>query len=124
MWTFSSYGYFCSFLLTKIGAGTALPGVVAAKCGALVTLSDAISLPECRDRGKTSVEANGLCDVKVIGITWGLVTPDLMDLPPQDVILASDCFYDSKGKMTSENIFREMLFYLQKQVYVIWKSLV
>ncbi|XP_005100169.1 methyltransferase-like protein 23 [Aplysia californica] len=80
----------------EIGAGTGLPGIVAAKCGARVTLSDSVALPQCRDRCRSSAEANGLSDVSVMGITWGFISPDLMDLPSLDLILASDCFYDTK----------------------------
>lgn len=33
----------------------------------------------------------------MIGITWGRFNEALLDLPSVDIILGSDCFYDSKG---------------------------
>ena len=81
----------------QIGAGTALPGILAAKCGARVTLSDSSTLPDCLQRCQASADTNKVSDVQVLGITWGIITSQLAELPPQDIILASDCFYDSKG---------------------------
>ncbi|XP_076036843.1 histone-arginine methyltransferase METTL23-like [Oratosquilla oratoria] len=79
----------------EIGAGTALPGVVAAKCGANVVLSDSGQLPKCLRNCQASCEANGLVGrVHVIGLTWGLFTPEMLHLGPVDIILGSDCFYD------------------------------
>ncbi|RXG61757.1 Methyltransferase-like protein 23 [Armadillidium vulgare] len=79
----------------EIGAGTALPGIVAAKCGANVILSDSGQLPKCLRNCQASSEANGLGDtIPVIGLTWGLFTPELLNLEPIDIILGSDCFYD------------------------------
>lgn len=38
--------------------------------------------------------------VEVIGLTWGVFSPFLINKsPPYDIILASDCFYDSKGNI-------------------------
>ncbi|KAL5018664.1 hypothetical protein ScPMuIL_004386 [Solemya velum] len=80
----------------EIGAGTALPGIVAAKCGADVVLSDSALLPKCLENTKQSCLANGLMDIPVLGITWGDFNPDLLELGPVDIILGSDCFYDTK----------------------------
>ena len=49
----------------ELGAGTSLPGVVAAKCGARVTLSDCSRFTKCLDNCHTSATANGVGD-KVI----------------------------------------------------------
>jgi len=81
----------------QIGCGTALPGIVAAKLGARVTLSDSEDLPLCLQQAKKSCAANGLGGMEVIGITWGMFNPTLVNLPPVDIILGSDCFYDTKG---------------------------
>ena len=83
--------------MDQIGSGTALSGVVAAKCGAQVILSDSAVFPNCLDNCRESCHANDLTDVKVIPLTWGLVTPTLLQLPAVDFILGSDCFYDTKG---------------------------
>ncbi|KAF2356385.1 Lysine methyltransferase, partial [Trinorchestia longiramus] len=85
----------------ELGAGTSLPGVVAAKCGASVILSDASHLPSCLRIAQLACTTNGL-DVPVVGLTWGLFTPPLLSLPPLDYVIASDCFYDP-------SVFEEIL---------------
>lgn len=79
----------------ELGSGTALPGIVASKCGALVTLSDCATLPKSLQHIKRACEINSVSSqVKIIGITWGLFLSNLFDIDPIDVILGSDCFYD------------------------------
>jgi predicted nicotinamide N-methyase len=82
--------------ILELGAGTGLPGIVSALCGAQVILSDSAKLPHCLDQCRKSVEANNLVDrVKVIGLTWGLFLSDIIKLKGQlDLIIGSDCFYD------------------------------
>ncbi|XP_063077589.1 methyltransferase-like protein 23 isoform X2 [Engraulis encrasicolus] len=81
--------------LLELGAGVSLPGVVASKCGARVILSDSAELPRCLDNCRRTCTANGLGgDVQVVGLTWGQVCPQLLSLPPLDIIMASDVFYD------------------------------
>lgn len=46
----------------ELGAGTSLPGVVAAKCGARVTLTDCSRFVKCLDNCRTSASANGVSD--------------------------------------------------------------
>ena len=62
-----------------------------------MTLSDSCQLPRCLENCRASCNVNGLDKVKVIGITWGQISPDLMELEQVDIILGSDCFYDTKG---------------------------
>ncbi|KAL2076638.1 hypothetical protein ACEWY4_027766 [Coilia grayii] len=78
----------------ELGAGVSLPGVVAAKCGASVILSDSAELPRCLDNCRRSCEANSLGDVRVLGLTWGEVSPEFLSLPPLHTILGSDVFYE------------------------------
>ncbi|XP_041633882.1 methyltransferase-like protein 23 [Cheilinus undulatus] len=78
----------------ELGAGVSLPGVLAVKCGARVILSDNAQTPQCLQNCRRSCEANGLCDVEVLGLTWGEVSPDLVLLPKMDIILGSDVFYE------------------------------
>ncbi|XP_047427514.1 probable methyltransferase-like protein 23 isoform X2 [Mugil cephalus] len=78
----------------ELGAGVSLPGVVAARCGAQVILSDSANKPLCLENCRRSCEANGLRDVRVLGLSWGEISPDLILLPQLDVILGSDVFYD------------------------------
>ncbi|KAB0400706.1 hypothetical protein E2I00_008333, partial [Balaenoptera physalus] len=82
----------------EIGAGVSLPGIVAAKCGAEVILSDSSELPHCLEICRQSCQMNNLLQVHVVGLTWGHVSRDLLALPPQDIILASDVFFEPEGK--------------------------
>ncbi|CAM1310720.1 METTL23 (predicted) [Pycnogonum litorale] len=88
--------------ILELGAGTALCGIVAAMCGAKVTLTDSAHLPSCLDNSRKSCEANGLStgsdsDVTIRPLTWGQVTPEVSHLRGNiDVILGSDCFYEPK----------------------------
>ncbi|XP_066935556.1 histone-arginine methyltransferase METTL23-like [Clytia hemisphaerica] len=82
----------------ELGAGTSLPGIVAAKIGAKVTLSDAKFYPNCLENCRQSCEVNNLKTsmVNVIPLTWGLVDEQILNLENVDAILGSDCFYDRK----------------------------
>ncbi len=51
-----------------------------------------------QDAVKRSCDLNGIEGMEITEITWGLFSPTLLALPPQDVVIASDCFYDSKGE--------------------------
>lgn len=79
-----------------------LPGIVAAKCGAEVTLSDSSELPHCLEICRQSCQMNNLPQVHVVGLTWGHVSRDLLALPPQDIILASDVFFEPEEEPQSE----------------------
>ena len=89
----------------QLGAGTAVPGMVAAKCEACVTLSDYEGNPRLLSNLKRSCELNGLTvgsgenDVKILPLSWGVFSPTFIKLEPPDIILASDCFYDTKGQL-------------------------
>ncbi|XP_029641088.1 methyltransferase-like protein 23 [Octopus sinensis] len=98
--------------ILELSAGTALPGIVAAKCKAeSVVLSDSFLLPDSLQHCKNCCAANELPDLPVIGITWGLFSPDLMNLAPVDIILGSDCFYNLKD---FEDILVTVSFILEK----------
>lgn len=83
----------------QLGAGTAIPGIVAAKLGAHVTLSDREGNPQLIKNLRHACAINELSDVQVVSISWGVFSPTVLQLEPPDIILASDCFYDSKGKL-------------------------
>ncbi|XP_062875006.1 methyltransferase-like protein 23 isoform X2 [Trichomycterus rosablanca] len=80
--------------ILELGAGASLPGIVAAKCGAHVILSDSAELPQCLKNSKRSCELNHLPDVPVLPLTWGEISPELTALLPVDIILGSDVFYE------------------------------
>ncbi|XP_054702679.1 histone-arginine methyltransferase METTL23 isoform X1 [Grus americana] len=95
----------------EVGAGVSLPGVVAAKCGAEVILSDSEELPQCLHNCRRSCLMNHLPHVPVIGLTWGRVSPELLSLAPVDIILGSDVFFDPKD---FEDILTTIYFLLEK----------
>ncbi|GLD68356.1 methyltransferase-like protein 23 isoform X1 [Lates japonicus] len=95
----------------ELGAGVSLPGVVAARCGAQVILSDSADSPLCLENCRRSCEANGLPDVQVLGLTWGDVSPDLVLLPELDFILGSDVFYEPRD---FEDVLVTVAFLLRK----------
>ncbi|XP_075033855.1 histone-arginine methyltransferase METTL23 isoform X1 [Mixophyes fleayi] len=80
----------------EVGGGVSLPGIVAAKCGADVVLSDSAALPQCLENCHRSCAQNNLVGIPVIGLTWGEISPDLLTLPPIDIVLGSDVFYEPK----------------------------
>uniref|UniRef100_A0A8C3JU26 Methyltransferase-like 23 n=1 Tax=Calidris pygmaea TaxID=425635 RepID=A0A8C3JU26_9CHAR len=55
--------------------------------------------------------ANRLPHVPVLGLTWGRVSPELLALPPVDIILGSDVFFDPKD---FEDILTTVYFLLEK----------
>ena len=73
--------------------------MVAALCGASVTLTDGEKFPNCLENCHKTCAINGLKDVCVTPLTWGLFSKAVLDLPRFDVILGSDCFYDPKGNI-------------------------
>lgn len=81
----------------ELGAGTSLPGIVAAKCGAHVTLSDCSTLPKTLQHIQRCCRLNSLTpgkDIEVVGLTWGLFLDQIFQLGPIDFIIGSDIFYD------------------------------
>ncbi|NXF07390.1 MET23 protein, partial [Smithornis capensis] len=95
----------------EIGAGVSLPGVVAAKCGARVVLSDGEELPRCLWSCRSSCRMNRLPHLPVLGLTWGRLSPQLLLLAPVDIILGSDVFFDPKD---FEDILTTIYFLLEK----------
>ncbi|EFH62639.1 predicted protein [Arabidopsis lyrata subsp. lyrata] len=79
----------------ELGAGTSLPGLVAAKVGANVTLTDDASKPEVLDNMRRVCELNKL-NCNVMGLTWGVWDAPIFDLRP-NIILGADVLYDSSG---------------------------
>lgn len=81
----------------EIGSGTALPGILAAKCGAQVTLSDSCTLPKTLTHIQRCCTLNNLQpgkDIEIIGLGWGLLLNNIFNLGQIDYVIGSDCFYD------------------------------
>ncbi|KAL0993405.1 hypothetical protein UPYG_G00107390 [Umbra pygmaea] len=95
----------------ELGAGVSLPGVVAAKCGAQVILSDSAEIPLCLENCRRTCKENDLPNILTVGITWGEISPDLLLLPSLDIILGSDVFYEPED---FENVLVTITFLLRK----------
>ncbi|XP_042507665.1 methyltransferase-like protein 23 isoform X2 [Macadamia integrifolia] len=77
--------------VVELGAGTSLPGLVAAKVGSDVTLTD---------------NSNRL---EVLGLTWGEWDTPIFSLQP-DIVLGADVLYDSSD---FDDLFATVTFLLQ-----------
>lgn len=89
--------HFVGKRILEIGCGTALPGILAAKIGAKVILSDSCMLPESLKHTKRCCTANQLVpgtNIDIIGLTWGILLKSVFDISALDYIIAADCFYD------------------------------
>lgn len=89
--------YLPSLQVLELGCGTALPGILAAKCGAKVTLTDNCILTKTLSHIQRACTLNGLVpgqDIEVLGVTWGLLLNSLFSLERLDLIISADCFYD------------------------------
>lgn len=100
--------------ILELGAGTALPGIVAAKCGANVTLTESALLPKSIEHVKHCCRVNGLSEshsFKISGLTWGVFFTSTLELGHIDLIIGSDCFYEPS---LFEDIIVTVAFLLEK----------
>ncbi|KAH1163427.1 hypothetical protein AAZX31_01G150700 [Glycine max] len=89
---------FSGATVVELGAGTSLPGLVAAKLGARVTLTDDSTRLEVLDNMR-----------RVLGLTWGVWDSSIFSLQPT-IILGADVLYDSKA---FDNLFATVTFLLR-----------
>uniref|UniRef100_A0ACD5TBT4 Uncharacterized protein n=1 Tax=Avena sativa TaxID=4498 RepID=A0ACD5TBT4_AVESA len=90
---------FSSSKVVEVGAGTSLPGLVAAKVGADVTLTDIAHNTEVLNNIRQVCSLNN-ANCKVVGLTWGEWDEPVFDLHP-DIILGADVLYDSAMFITT-----------------------
>ncbi|KAK9074790.1 hypothetical protein SSX86_003108 [Deinandra increscens subsp. villosa] len=93
----------------QLGAGTSLPGLVAAKVGADVILTDDSDRLEVLDNMRKVCELNNI-KCQVMGLTWGVWDKSIYSLRPQ-IILGADVLYDSSA---FDNLFATVKFLLEK----------
>lgn len=79
-----------------MGAGTALPGIVAAKMGASVVLTDREDQPQVFENMQKSCDLNQVnCEIQ--GFTWGQWNEKSLALRhPAQIVLGADVLYASK----------------------------
>ncbi|CAL5188192.1 unnamed protein product [Lathyrus oleraceus] len=94
--------------VVELGAGTCLPGLVAAKVGASVTLTDDSSRLEVLDNMRRVCDLNKL-ECNVLGLTWGVWDSSIFDLRPT-IILGADVLYDSNA---FDDLFATVTFLLR-----------
>ncbi|GMP32071.1 hypothetical protein CsSME_00005999 [Camellia sinensis var. sinensis] len=99
---------FSGVSVIELGAGTSLPGLVAAKVGSDVTLTDDLNRPEVLANVKSVSDLNNL-NCKVMGLTWGMWDATIFSIH-QKVILGADVLYDTSG---FDDLFATVTFLLQ-----------
>ncbi|CAG2103665.1 unnamed protein product [Medioppia subpectinata] len=99
--------------IVELGAGTGMVGIVAAKVGAQVVLTDSHQYPECLRLCRQNVDINGVKDniVAIESLDWGQLDEHVLQMPAFDYILSSDCFYDQKD---FEDILSSVSFLIDK----------
>lgn len=124
--------------IIELGCGTGLPGLVSASCGASVLLTDDSSSETVLKNTRVSLMTNNpvkwnrislkneenhkiepifLSQSKVLPLTWGCVSPDLLlefnrrDWP--DLIIAADCFYDNSS--SHDSVFATLDYFFNKK---------
>ena len=95
----------------ELSAGTALPGMMAAKCGARVYLSDRPDIPHRVEHVERSCKLNTLPNMPIHGVQWGRLKGDVELIPRLDYIVTSDCFYNTSD---FEDILVTVSFLLSK----------
>eukprot|EP01096_Ripella_sp_DP13-Kostka_P015922 TRINITY_DN7595_c0_g1_i1.p1 TRINITY_DN7595_c0_g1~~TRINITY_DN7595_c0_g1_i1.p1 ORF type:complete len:245 (-),score=75.42 TRINITY_DN7595_c0_g1_i1:23-673(-) len=79
----------------EMGAGCGLAGLVAAKCGASVVLTDKND-PQILSNCARSVALNHLeSKCRIEALEWGTDNSNLLNQIKVDFVLCSDCLYDS-----------------------------
>ncbi|KAL4361237.1 hypothetical protein GQ457_04G035730 [Hibiscus cannabinus] len=94
--------------VVELGAGTCLPGLIAAKVGSNVTLTDDANRLEVLENMRTVCELNKL-KCEVLGLTWGVWDASIFSLHPK-IILGADVLYDARA---FDDLFATVTFLLQ-----------
>ncbi|CAH9098515.1 unnamed protein product [Cuscuta epithymum] len=99
---------FSGTTVVELGAGTSLPGLVAAKLGADVTLTDDSNRPEVLANMRRQCDLNDL-KCKILGLTWGQWDSNVFDIHP-NIILGADVLYDANA---FDDLFASVTFLLE-----------
>lgn len=82
---------FCSKTVLELGAGTGICGIIAAKLGAKVLISD-LDQKQVLNLIQTNLKLNNV-EADVIPLQWGRLDY-LQSIPKLDYIIGSDLFYE------------------------------
>lgn len=101
---------FAGVRVVELGAGTALPGMVAAKVGASVVLTDREDQPQVFENMQKTCDLNQVsCEMQ--GLTWGQWNEKSFALRhPAQIVLGADVLYASKD---FDDLFATVKFLLQ-----------
>ncbi|KAF8410388.1 hypothetical protein HHK36_002916 [Tetracentron sinense] len=94
--------------IIELGAGTSLPGLVAAKVGSDVTLTDNSNRLEVLDNMSRTCDLNKV-KCKILGLTWGEWDAPIFSLHPK-FVLGADVLYDTSD---FDDLFATVTFLLQ-----------
>lgn len=94
--------------VVELGAGTSLPGLVAARVGSVVTLTDDSNRVEVLDNMRRVCERNEL-NCKVEGLSWGVWDEPIFSLHA-NIVLGADVLYDNSA---FDNLFATVAFLLR-----------
>eukprot|EP00897_Mesotaenium_endlicherianum_P004509 jgi/Mesen1/4086/ME000214S03268 len=80
----------------ELGAGTGLPGILAAKLGAAsVTLTDRPDHPHILDNLRSACALNNV-NCEVLGLSWGVsYSQQCLPVKELDIVLGADVLYDT-----------------------------
>lgn len=79
-----------------MSCGTALPGLLCAKLGAKVILTD-MKDEKIINNIQITCKLNNLeQNVQIVPLNWGRFDKQIISLDP-DLVISADCFYNSKG---------------------------
>ena len=79
--------------LLELGCGIALPGLVAAKLGARVVLTDAAAHVKVLQNCKRSCDLNQI-HCEIIPLSWGSFSSQILTMSRPDYLIAADVFYE------------------------------
>ncbi|KAJ4788358.1 Methyltransferase-like protein 23 [Rhynchospora pubera] len=92
----------------ELGAGTSLPGIVAAKVGSDVILTDKSHNSEVLSNMRSICDQNKE-NCQILGLSWGEWDSNIFNLHPK-IILGADVLYDTTG---FDDLFATVTFLLK-----------
>eukprot|EP01121_Diplochlamys_sp_Union-15-3_P013419 TRINITY_DN4160_c0_g1_i1.p1 TRINITY_DN4160_c0_g1~~TRINITY_DN4160_c0_g1_i1.p1 ORF type:complete len:251 (-),score=32.35 TRINITY_DN4160_c0_g1_i1:426-1178(-) len=118
--------------LLELGAGTSLPGLVAAACGAYVILTDKEDENIQKNMRMNKINNNPVefntdgikvplfisDTIDIMSFTWGQFSAEIIGIKQLDYVIGADCFYDNSEDY--ENIIASVVYFLNKNPKTIF----